>query len=286
MDLMLTNTLTAQRRPYLQRAHGKRGDGLALGHDARVAGLSALGRLRLSRDALQVAGGRVSVGAARHADLLGREALEAKAGHRFPADGVVGQVDESGLGQLLLLSLGGLDGGGAVAGQDDVAGRFAAAFGAAALAAAPVHLAIQLLEELAVADVDGLGAGQLGADGLGGAAASFLPAHGQRVAGVVGHVLQVHLGHAGRHGVEVGALLKGEGTNGGRGGRGGGLLFSLDGRALGCACRVRRRREMNEVDQEDNENIKTSYSVCEIHINLLDHHCSLQVIVHFNAWRH
>lgn len=152
-------------------------------------------------------------------------------------------MDESGLRQLLdtdvvlsglfLFPLGWLYGARVVSWQNDVAWAFASALCTAAFPVPSMHLAIQLLEELTVADVDGLSAGQLRADRLCG---TFLSAHCQSVAGVVGHILQVNLGHAGRHGVEVGALLKGEST-------GGGFLFPLEGRALRRAWIQQRGRE-------------------------------------------
>lgn len=130
-------------------------------------------------------------------------------------------MDESGLRQLLnadvilgcllLFPLGRLQGSCVAGGQNDVPWAFASTLRAAALAVPSWHLSIQLLEELPITDVDGFGARQLSADSFSGA---LLPAQRQSVAGVVGHILQVNLGHAGWHSIKVGALLKGEGARG------------------------------------------------------------------------
>lgn len=115
------------------------------------------------------------------------------------------------LGRLLFFPLGWLQGSRVVGGQNDVPWAFACSLGAAALAIPSRHVSIQLLEELAITDIDGFGTWQLCADSLSGA---LLPAQRQSVTGVVGHILQVNLGQAGRHGVKVRTFLKGVGTSG------------------------------------------------------------------------
>lgn len=147
------------------------------------------------------------------------------------------------LDRLLLLPLGWLLATYVVTGQDDIAGAFAGALGAAALTTAPGQLTIQLLEELAITDVDGLGTRQLSADSLG---STLFSAKCQCVAGVISHILQVNLGHASWHGVEVGSLLQGEGA-------GGSFLVPLKRGALHGTWKHRQRdSQATELDQDQN----------------------------------